>query len=58
MVKSINEIGQLMGKETVAEFVEDDASEQLLRELGVNYAQGYGVSRPQPIDQLFSAKSL
>lgn len=52
MVRSINEIGQLMGKQTVAEFVEDQASADLLQEIGVDYVQGYGISKPEPIEQL------
>ena len=46
MVKSINEIGQVMGKKTIAEFVENDEFLLRLRELGVNYAQGYGIGKP------------
>jgi EAL domain-containing protein (putative c-di-GMP-specific phosphodiesterase class I) len=46
MVKSINEIGHVMGMKTVAEFVENDDIKQRLKELGVNYAQGYGVGKP------------
>ena len=49
MVRSINEIGHLMGKRTIAEFVEDDATLAMLREIGVDYAQGYGVGRPSPL---------
>lgn len=52
MVKSINEIGHLMGKKTVAEFVEDLASAELLTEMGVDYAQGYGIAKPKPIKEL------
>ncbi len=52
MVKSIHEIGCLMGKQTVAEFVESPAILALLRGLGVHYAQGYAVGRPMPLDQL------
>ncbi len=52
MVRSINEIGQLMGKQTIAEYVENDAIRSQLRELGVNLVQGFGVSRPQPIANL------
>lgn len=54
MVKSINEIGQLMGKLTVAEFVEDREIEDLLMHMGVDYAQGYGIAHPQPITELVS----
>lgn len=56
MVKSINEIGQLMGKKTVAEFVENDESAKLLLEMGVDYVQGYGISRPQPISALIESQ--
>jgi diguanylate cyclase (GGDEF)-like protein/PAS domain S-box-containing protein len=52
MVKSINEIGQVMGMKTIAEFVENDAIRDMLKELGVNYAQGYGVAKPMPFDEL------
>lgn len=50
MVQSINEVGHLMGMETVAEFVESDAIVQVLREVGVDYAQGYGICPPQPLE--------
>lgn len=52
MVKSINEIGQVMGMETIAEFVENDEIKGMLREIGVNYAQGYGIEKPKPFDDL------
>lgn len=51
MVSSINEIGQLMGIKTIAEFVENDAILEKLRELNVDYAQGYGIGRPRPLHQ-------
>ncbi len=50
MVQSINEVGHLMGMETVAEFVESDAIINVLREVGVDYAQGYGICPPQPLE--------
>lgn len=49
MVKSINEIGHVMGKKTIAEFVENDAILEKLREIGVDYAQGYAISKPHPL---------
>jgi len=52
MVKSINEIGHVMGMKTIAEFVENDEIKEMLREIGVNYAQGYGVGKPQLFDEL------
>lgn len=51
MVKSINEIGHVMGKKTIAEFVENDVILEKLREIGVDYAQGYGIGKPKPIDE-------
>jgi len=53
MVKSIHEIGQVMGKQTIAEFAENPAILAKLREIGVHYAQGYGIGRPQPLTHLF-----
>jgi EAL domain-containing protein (putative c-di-GMP-specific phosphodiesterase class I) len=52
MVKSINEIGHVMGMQTIAEFVENDAIKQVLQHLGVDFAQGYGVGKPQSFDEL------
>ena len=51
MVKSINDIGHAMGKKTIAEFVENRAILQKLRlrEIGVDFAQGYGIGRPRPM---------
>ena len=52
MVKSINEIGHVMGLETVAEFVESDAILEKLKEIGVDYAQGYSLGEPINIDDI------
>jgi diguanylate cyclase (GGDEF)-like protein/PAS domain S-box-containing protein len=49
LVKSINEIGHIMGKKTIAEFVENNLILEKLKEIGVNYAQGYGIGKPEPI---------
>ncbi len=54
MVKSINEIGQVMGMQTIAEFVENVEIKGMLREIGVNYAQGYGIHKPQSFDELLN----
>jgi EAL domain-containing protein (putative c-di-GMP-specific phosphodiesterase class I) len=51
-VRSINEVAHALGKKTVAEFVEDDDTLDKLKEIGVNYAQGYAISRPLPIKGL------
>ena len=49
MVRSINEIGHLTGKKTIAEFAENEEIITMLRGMGVDYAQGYGVSEPKPV---------
>ena len=46
VVKSINEIGHYMGKQTIAEYVENDAILEKLNEIGVDYGQGYGIEKP------------
>ncbi|MEO1896878.1 MAG: EAL domain-containing protein [Cycloclasticus sp.] len=56
MVKSINEIGQIMGKKTVAEFVENQAIADKLTEMGVNYAQGYHFSIPSPLVDILNKR--
>ena len=57
MVKSINEIGHVMGMETIAEFVENDEIKGMLREIGVNFAQGYGIAKPIPFEELLAKTS-
>ncbi|MAX52109.1 MAG: GGDEF domain-containing protein [Methylophaga sp.] len=52
MVKSINDIGHVMGLETIAEFVESEEIWQKLKAIGVNYGQGYHLGKPAPIDQI------
>jgi EAL domain-containing protein (putative c-di-GMP-specific phosphodiesterase class I) len=54
MVRSINEIGHLTGKKTIAEFAENEEIITMLRGMGVDYAQGYGVSEPQRIQMMIS----
>ena len=49
MVKAINDIGHTMGLKTVAEFVENEAILRELYILGVDFAQGYGISPPLPL---------
>jgi len=49
MVRSINEIGHLTGKKTIAEFAENEEIITMLRGMGVDYAQGYGVSEPKAV---------
>jgi EAL domain-containing protein (putative c-di-GMP-specific phosphodiesterase class I) len=52
MVETINRLGKMLGKRTIAEFVESEAILERLREIGVDYAQGYAVGKPQPFNGL------
>jgi diguanylate cyclase (GGDEF)-like protein len=52
MVETIQRIGRITGKKTIAEFVENDDILQALREIGVDYAQGFAVAKPRPLAEL------
>ena len=56
MVKSINQIGHVMGLETIAEFAENDEILDKLREIGVDHAQGFILGEPVPIESLLAVK--
>ncbi|WP_411726741.1 EAL domain-containing protein [Methyloglobulus sp.] len=58
MVKSINEVGHVMNKKTIAEFVENERIFKLLKTLGIDYAQGYGIGKPVPLEELKPLTSL
>lgn len=47
MVDAINRVGQVMGLSTIAEFVESDEILFALREIGVDFAQGYAIHKPE-----------
>jgi diguanylate cyclase (GGDEF)-like protein/PAS domain S-box-containing protein len=49
MVQVIHNIGHVMGKCTIAEFVETRQIEAELQDIGVDYAQGYLIGRPEPL---------
>ena len=51
IVRSFNEIAHFMGKQTVAEFVENAGIIALLREIGIDHVQGYAIARPGFIDE-------
>ena len=56
MVASIHRIGHLMGMKTIAEFVEDDEILERLKEIGVDYVQGFNVDIPRPLSELANEK--
>ena len=49
MVRSINEIGHLTGKQTIAEWAENEEIVTMLRGIGVDFAQGYAIDEPHRI---------
>jgi EAL domain-containing protein (putative c-di-GMP-specific phosphodiesterase class I) len=49
VVKALVDLARGMGKQTIAEYVEDMATVELLREYGVDYAQGFEVGAPHPV---------
>ncbi len=55
LARSINEIAHLLGKRTVAEHVEDEATLDLVREIGFDYAQGFYIRKPEPLQGLLDA---
>lgn len=52
MVEAINNIGHVMGIQTIAEFVENKETLAMLKLIGVDHAQGYGIAKPQPFDAI------
>jgi len=58
MVDAINQIGHVMGIATICEYVETAAVLHVLNELNVDFAQGYHIDRPFPIEILFTPKDL
>ena len=58
MVKSINDIGHVMGLETIAEFVESEDIWAKLKSIGVDYGQGYYLGKPMPIDFILHPDSV
>lgn len=54
MVEAINRIGHIMGIKTIAEFVSNETILQRIKEIGVDYAQGYFITKPQPLTEILS----
>ncbi len=54
MVEAINHIGHVMGKKTIAEFVENVQTLEALRSIGVDYGQGFGIAKPVPFGEIGS----
>jgi diguanylate cyclase (GGDEF)-like protein/PAS domain S-box-containing protein len=54
IVKSIHQIAKELGAQTVAEFVEDQATFELVSSIGITFAQGYAIHRPEPLDAVMA----
>ncbi len=52
MAKSINDLAHFLGQETIAEFAESEPVIAKLQEIGVDYIQGWGIGKPEPLAQL------
>jgi len=57
MVRSINDIGHVLGKRTIAEFVENELVLAKLREIGVDFVQGFHLGAPRPLEELSSVSA-
>lgn len=55
IVESINNIGHAMKLKTVAEFVKNEKVKQEVKNIGVDYMQGYVLSTPTPLDDLLNS---
>ena len=55
LVEAINQIGHVIGIQTIAEFVENNDILEALRKLGVDYAQGYAIAKPAPLEEIVVA---
>jgi EAL domain-containing protein (putative c-di-GMP-specific phosphodiesterase class I) len=53
-VRAIVELAKGYGIDTVAEYVENQAIAAVVRDLGVDYAQGYAFGKPEPLDQILA----
>lgn len=53
IVTSINEIGHVLGIETIAEFVENDSISERLSSMGIDCLQGFGIHVPEPLTDIF-----
>ena len=58
VIRALVQLARGLGKQTIAEFVENADILQLVRSLGVDHAQGYEIARPLPLKQILARSSL
>ncbi|HBE91254.1 MAG TPA: hypothetical protein DDW55_01535, partial [Gammaproteobacteria bacterium] len=51
IVSSICAIGEVLGMKTIAEYVEDEEILKIVDDLGIDYAQGFHISKPAPLSE-------
>lgn len=57
-LRRISDIGHLWGKRTVAEHIEDRATLEIVQRLGIDFAQGYALAKPVPLEEALHAAEL
>lgn len=57
MVKAINDVGKIMNMHTIAEYVENEEIYKKLKEIGVDYGQGYYFGKSEKLDQVIVVDS-
>lgn len=58
MVEAVNNIGHVMGMQTIAEFVSNAEIRRILEEMGVDYVQGFEIARPGPLENSYSRAGI
>ncbi len=58
MVEAINSLGHVIGLKTIAEFVQNSQIIEKLKDIGVDYIQGYEIGKPEPISKLIEFYSM
>ncbi len=54
-IESIVHVARALSVETVGEWVDNVETAELLRDIGVDYLQGFGFGRPAPLEELLAA---
>ena len=55
IVEAINNVGHIMGMKTIAEYVTHPSIRHQLERIGVDYVQGFGISKPKALAACFAS---